>query len=739
MLRLLIILLFFIFNLQNFSYSNANEIWITPNSNEYSRLSTGLAGSNITIVSADQIASDYSKSLPEILERYSGIDVRNLYSGVDGGNATIDIRGFGEASSSNSLMLLNGRRLNDLDMSSVDFTNIPKESIQRIEIVRGGSAATIYGSGAVGGSINIVTKTDNLDNLIEISNGSHNSLKSGFFLNSKINENNRLSISGKLISSDTYRDSADYDNESILLNYSFNNENFIFYIDITSSDEEQVLPGPRIKGGYYNFHLCNLYNSSKTARNVGGSTATNANSCNVEQRDDYANTTNETYSGGLTYAIDSLNNLFFNAVYRDKKQKAFYGANSNTKSTPNNGDRYISTNLDGDIFDLRYENKIINEEYSNILNIGIDHYHSFYSSDRHRKEDEPLGQRFDADQKSQAIYFQNSIKLNQPSITISLGYRTDKTFFGGGAFLERNTPGFVESWEATDYSLYSNKTSNDAFNFGLEKKLINNFLVYGNYSESFRVPNIDERIKSPTSGSFDLRDQNSESLEFGIRYLSSKINVNGSIFTMDTKNEIQYNQSVNTNLDPVEREGINLDFSYEYDPLNKISGSLSYVDAKFTSGSLTPGTGGSSACNYDNTTYCSNSSTWQNIMGGGTSYSLSGKKVPLVAPLKYYISYERKISNDLFFDIDLRYTDERYVSNDQENVEPKIPSYFLLDTKLRSKTDRYNVTLGINNVLNKSRYDFAVSSTFHDDNHYGTQSVYPLDERNFFIDFGYTF
>mgnify|MGYP001358899302 FL=1 len=199
MLRLLIILLFFIFNLQNFSYSNANEIWITPNSNEYSRLSTGLAGSNITIVSADQIASDYSKSLPEILERYSGIDVRNLYSGVDGGNATIDIRGFGEASSSNSLMLLNGRRLNDLDMSSVDFTNIPKESIQRIEIVRGGSAATIYGSGAVGGSINIVTKTDNLDNLIEISNGSHNSLKSGFFLNSKINENNRLSISGKLI------------------------------------------------------------------------------------------------------------------------------------------------------------------------------------------------------------------------------------------------------------------------------------------------------------------------------------------------------------------------------------------------------------------------------------------------------------------------------------------------------------------------------------------------------------
>jgi len=734
-----IILLVITFILQNFSHANSNEIWVTPNSNEYTRLSTGLVGSNITIISAEQIASDYSKSLPEIFERYSGIDVRNLYSGVDGGNATIDMRGFGEASSSNSLMLLNGRRLNDLDMSSFGFTNIPKESIQRIEIVRGSSAATIYGSGAVGGSINIVTKTDDLDNLIEISNGSYNSLKSGFFLNTKINENNKFSISGKLISSDSYRESADYDNEAILLNYSFNKEDFIFYLDISSSDEEQMLPGPRVKGGYYNYHLCNLYNSSKTARNVGGSLTTNANSCNVEQRDDYANTTNETYSAGLTYSIDNLNRLFFNAVYRDKKQEAFYGANSNTKSTPNNGDRYIRTNLDGDIFDVRYENKTINKGYSNILNIGIDHYHSFYTSSRHRKEDEPLGQRFDADQKSQAIYFQNTINFNEPSLTISLGYRTDKTFFGGGAFLERNTPGFVESWEATDYSLYSTKTSNDAFNFGLEKELINNFLVYGNYSESFRTPNIDERIKSPTSGSFELRDQNSENLEFGIRYSTPKININGSIFTMDTKNEIQYNQTLNTNLDPIERDGINLDFSFEYDQLNKITGSLSYVNAEFTSGSLTPGTGGSSACNYDNTTYCSNSSTWNNIMGGGTSYSLTGKKVPLVAPLKYYISYERKLSNDLFFDIDLRYKGERYVSNDQENVEPKIPSYFLLDTKLRSKTDRYNITFGINNIFDKSRYDFAVSSTFHDDNHYGTQSVYPLDGRNFFIDFGYTF
>ena len=45
--------------------------------------------------------------------------------------------------------------------------------------------------------------------------------------------------------------------------------------------------------------------------------------------------------------------------------------------------------------------------------------------------------------------------------------------------------------------------------------------------KSYRsLSNIDERIKSPTSGSFDLKDQNSENLEFGIRYSNSKIQVN---------------------------------------------------------------------------------------------------------------------------------------------------------------------------------------------------------------------
>ena len=60
MLRKIFIALIFTFILQNFSLASNNEIWITPNSNEYTRLSTGLAGSNISIIDETILKENYN-------------------------------------------------------------------------------------------------------------------------------------------------------------------------------------------------------------------------------------------------------------------------------------------------------------------------------------------------------------------------------------------------------------------------------------------------------------------------------------------------------------------------------------------------------------------------------------------------------------------------------------------------------------------------------------------------------
>ena len=170
----------------------------------------GLAGSNITIIDESELKNNYDKNLPQILEMYSGIEIRRLFDGVEGTNSSIDMRGFGEASKSNVLILVNGIRLNEIDMSNLSFSHIPLTSIDRIEIVRGGSSATLYGSGAVGGSINVVTKNDITQNNVGFSYGSYNTQKINVNTGIKIDNNNSISFSASADLSDTFRDAADY-------------------------------------------------------------------------------------------------------------------------------------------------------------------------------------------------------------------------------------------------------------------------------------------------------------------------------------------------------------------------------------------------------------------------------------------------------------------------------------------------------------------------------------------------
>ena len=172
-----------------FAAADMQEILIKPTNDQYTRLSSGLAGSNITIIDESELKNNYDKNLPQLLEMYSGIEIRRLYDGVEGTNSSIDMRGFGEASKSNVLILVNGIRLNEIDMSNLSFSHIPLTSIDRIEIVRGGSSATLYGSGAVGGSINVVTKNDIAETNVGFSYGSYSAQKVRVNAGTKIDNN----------------------------------------------------------------------------------------------------------------------------------------------------------------------------------------------------------------------------------------------------------------------------------------------------------------------------------------------------------------------------------------------------------------------------------------------------------------------------------------------------------------------------------------------------------------------
>src|SRR5882757_8526626 len=119
----------------------------------------GIVGASSTVITADDIAHSPSQTLSEIIAQTPGVQLTSLYGGVNGAKTSVDLRGFGAFATANTLVLVNGRRLNDIDMAQVDLSTIPLNSIERIEITRGNSGAVLYGDNAVGGVINIVTRT----------------------------------------------------------------------------------------------------------------------------------------------------------------------------------------------------------------------------------------------------------------------------------------------------------------------------------------------------------------------------------------------------------------------------------------------------------------------------------------------------------------------------------------------------------------------------------------------------
>ncbi len=114
---------------------------------------------NTTIITAEEIAQSGVISLPDLLNRYEGITVLDTLGFGLGADGSVNLRGVVNSSRTGALVLLDGVRLNRVTGDEVHWQSIPLDQIQRIEIIRGGGGLA-YGEGALSGVINITTKKD---------------------------------------------------------------------------------------------------------------------------------------------------------------------------------------------------------------------------------------------------------------------------------------------------------------------------------------------------------------------------------------------------------------------------------------------------------------------------------------------------------------------------------------------------------------------------------------------------
>ncbi|HRU93217.1 MAG TPA: TonB-dependent receptor plug domain-containing protein, partial [Candidatus Marinimicrobia bacterium] len=109
--------------------------------------------SSVDVIKMEDLEVRNPQNLAEALQNLQGVYIKD-YGGL-GNTKTISLRG---SSSEQVLVMLDGQRLNNPQTGQVDLALIETEGIERIEVVRGGNSA-LYGSDAVGGVINIITKS----------------------------------------------------------------------------------------------------------------------------------------------------------------------------------------------------------------------------------------------------------------------------------------------------------------------------------------------------------------------------------------------------------------------------------------------------------------------------------------------------------------------------------------------------------------------------------------------------
>jgi vitamin B12 transporter len=114
----------------------------------------GNTGSAISVVNQEAIATANAGSLVDALRTVPGLDITE--SGGPGSTTNIRLRG---ANTGQTLVMIDGIRVNDPTAASgdFDFSMIAPSAIERVEVLKGPQSA-LYGSDAIGGVINIITK-----------------------------------------------------------------------------------------------------------------------------------------------------------------------------------------------------------------------------------------------------------------------------------------------------------------------------------------------------------------------------------------------------------------------------------------------------------------------------------------------------------------------------------------------------------------------------------------------------
>jgi vitamin B12 transporter len=512
------------------SVKTLNEVIVTATKSPIKQSQTGKV---VDIITQEQLQKSFGKSLGEVLNEQPGMIINGADNNL-GTNQTVYTQG---ASAGNTLILLDGVPLYDASgiSSEFDLNNFALDNIERIEILKG-AQSTLYGSDAVAGVINIISKKGegkpfNLN--INHSIGSYHTYNDAVSISGSNGKGQTYFVSYNKIYSRGFSSAYDSTGKN-----NFDKDGFgkdVFQLNYTFKPFKQT-----------SVRLFGKYNNNRADVDAGAF---------VDDKD-YTNHNDNTTAGT---SIDyKLNKGFIRFQY--------------------NYNRFNRSFIDDSLYTNLFE------KYSQGKYYGTSNYLELYSHLNFNKNIEFLA-GIDYNENSTTQSYVVIPDYGFPSLPISAdSAKTNQVSAYGSLILKTNNGFHTELGGRWNYhNIYG---SNYTYSFNPFYLIDDHYKIYVNIASGYRVPSLYQSYSE--FGNRKLKPEVSTNYETGVQYYSDKINVRVTGFMRNIKDVFYFYTNPTTyaskyiNADKQNDYGIETEATIRFSKPFSASLNYTYVDGKIS-------------------------------------------------------------------------------------------------------------------------------------------------------------
>ena len=489
----------------------------------------------IEVITREEIEASGATHIAEALRGRGAVQLTDTFG--DGSRSNIGMRGFGDTANANTLILVDGRRLNNSDLASPDLNSVSLKDVERIEIIQG-SASVLYGDQAVGGVINIITRRpDEKAVSAQLGYGSYDSYKMQAQFSDRLNKNLSLRLSTEIRESGGYRDhnKLQYENLFGVIEYEYNQGSV--FAEFQTTDESLHTPGALFAS------------EARLDRKL----------VRPEYQNDFIDTKTQVFRAGVKHSLNDHWKLETELTYRESDGEFLQSSRNAPEVLIATQRRRVNS------FNPRMIGHYDFNGGGLLLTLGYDQDDTRYR----------LSSRFGPQSNDQLVsswYGQAVVPVNK-KIDVSFGARRSKVnneISDGFAFL---TPTDIDDTVSVNELGFSYRPDVD-------------WRWYGRVAETYRFAKVDEHTLYFGPGT--LQNQVGTSREAGIEYAGKDLRAAMNIYHLGLDNEIAFDGSTggNINLAETRRRGFSVDIDYQLNHQWAISSNYNYVNAEVTVGTF---------------------------------------------------------------------------------------------------------------------------------------------------------